>query len=75
MEQKFILAWEKARNEAAALGVRMRPVENSKALETARRLLSGNRTYHESHNAFFDAMDELEIMRFLMHRLEDYCKL
>lgn len=43
MEQKFILAWEKARNEAAALGVRMRPVENSKALEIARRLLSGNR--------------------------------
>jgi hypothetical protein len=44
-------------------------------VEPMLRLLSGNRTYHESHNAFFDAMDELEIMRFLMHRLEDYCKL
>ena len=44
-------------------------------VEPMLRLLSGNRTYHERHNAFFDAMDELEIMHFLMHRLEDCCKL
>ena len=36
------------------------------------RLLSGNRTYHESHNAFYDALDELEIMRLLRHRLAEY---
>ena len=39
------------------------------------RLLSGNRTYHESHNAFFDALDELEIMRLLEHHLKDYIQL
>ena len=44
-------------------------------VEPMLRLLSGNRTYHESHNALYDAQDELEIMHFLMHRLEDYCKL
>lgn len=44
-------------------------------VEAMLRLLSGNRIYRESHNAFYDAQDELEIMHFLMHRLEDYCKL
>lgn len=44
-------------------------------VEAMLRLLSGNRTYCESHNAFYDALVELEIMHFLMHRLEDYCKL
>ena len=44
-------------------------------VEPMLRLLSGNRTYRESHNAFYDALDELKIMHFLMHRLEDYCKL
>ena len=43
MEEKFILAWEQARKEAEKLGVRMRPVERLKALESARRMLSGNR--------------------------------
>ena len=41
MEQKFIDAWAKAREEAAALGVRMRPVED--AMKTARRCLSRHR--------------------------------
>ena len=36
------------------------------------RLLSGNRTYHESHNAFFGAIDELEIMCLLQHRIDKY---
>lgn len=44
-------------------------------VESMLRLLSGNRTYHESHNAFYDAMDELEIMRLLEHHLEDYIEL
>ena len=39
------------------------------------RLLSGDRAYHESHNAFFDALDELQIMRLLGHRLQDYIPL
>lgn len=41
-------------------------------VESILRLLSGNRTYHEIHNAFFDALDELEIMRLLSHRINDY---
>ncbi len=43
MEEKFISAWEQARKTAESLGVRMRPVERQRALETARRVLSGNR--------------------------------
>lgn len=44
-------------------------------VEPMLRLLSGNRTYHESHNAFFDALDELEIIKLLGHPLEKYLKL
>lgn len=44
-------------------------------VEPILRLLSGNRTYCETHNALFDAMDELEIMRLLAHRPEDYIRL
>lgn len=43
MEQRFIAAWAKAREEAAALGVRMRPVADADAMKTAHRALSGNR--------------------------------
>ena len=43
MEQKFIAAWAKAREEAAKLGVRMRPVAEADAMEAAHRALSGNR--------------------------------
>ena len=43
MEHKFIAAWSKARENAAKLGVRMRPVANADALKTAHRFLSGNR--------------------------------
>ncbi len=43
MEEKFILAWKQARQTAESLGVRIREVEDSKALELARRCLSGNR--------------------------------
>ena len=43
MEQKFISAWATARDEAAKLGVRMRPVADADALKSAHRFLSGNR--------------------------------
>lgn len=43
MEKKFIEAWRTARENAAAKGVRMRPVEDTDALKTAHRLLSGSR--------------------------------
>ena len=43
MEQKFIAAWAANREKAARLGVRMRPVEDSDAMKTAHRALSGNR--------------------------------
>ena len=43
MEQKFIAAWAKAREEAAKLGVRMRPVTEADAMKAAHRALSGNR--------------------------------
>ena len=43
MEQKFIDAWAKCREEAAKLGVRIRPVADSDAMKTAHRYLSGNR--------------------------------
>ncbi len=43
MEEKFIIAWEKARIQAEALGVRLRPLDREKAMETAKRCLSGSR--------------------------------
>ena len=43
MEQKFIAAWNKAREEATALGIRMRIVADADAMKTAHRTLSGNR--------------------------------
>ena len=39
MEEKFILAWEANREKAAALGVRMRPLD----VKSAKRCLSGSR--------------------------------
>lgn len=41
-------------------------------VEPMLRLLSGNPTYRETHNALNDAMDELEIIRLLGHPLEAY---
>lgn len=43
MEEKFAAAWQANREKAAALGVRMRPVEAADALRQAHRLLSGSR--------------------------------
>lgn len=44
-------------------------------VEPMLRLLSGNHTYRETHNAYFDAMEELDIMRLLGHRLKEYLPL
>ena len=41
-------------------------------VEPMLRLLSGDRTYRETHNAVLDAVDELGIMRLLKRRLEEY---
>lgn len=43
MEQKFITAWAAAREKAAALGVKMRPVAENDAMKQAHRALSGTR--------------------------------
>lgn len=43
MEETFITAWAMARAKAESLGVRVRPVENTEAVKSAHRILSGNR--------------------------------
>ena len=43
MEEKFISAWAAAREKAAALGVKMRPVAAAEAMKSAHRCLSGRR--------------------------------
>lgn len=41
-------------------------------VEAMLRLLSGRTRYSETHNAYFDALDELEIMKLLGHPLSKY---
>lgn len=43
MEEKFIAAWASAREKAAALGIRMRPVVREDMVKTAHRSLTGSR--------------------------------
>ena len=43
MEEKFIAAWASAREKAAALGVKMRPVPAEEAMKASHRCLSGRR--------------------------------
>ena len=43
MEEKFITEWERARSEAAALGVRLRPADRETLLASAHRSLAGSR--------------------------------
>lgn len=43
MEEKFIAAWLAARQQAQALGIRLRPVEKEDMLASAHRQLIGNR--------------------------------
>ena len=59
MEEKFVQAWTKAREQAEKLGVRMRPVADAEAMKTAKRCLSGHR---ESDGFFLLAdMGRLEL--------------
>ena len=44
-------------------------------VEPMLRLLSGQRGYHETHNALWDALDELKIMKLMGHPLEAYIPL
>ena len=44
MEEKFIAAWLAARQQAQALGIRLRPVEKEDMLASAHRQLTGNRS-------------------------------
>ncbi len=44
-------------------------------VEPMLRLLSGESSYFETHNAIYDAMDELQIMRLLAHKLQTYIPL
>lgn len=44
-------------------------------VEPMLRLLSGNRDYRETHNALFDALDELEIIRLLEKPIQEYIPL
>jgi hypothetical protein len=44
-------------------------------VEPMLRLLSGKRGYRETHNALWDALDELKIMKLLNHPLERYTPL
>ena len=54
MEEKFIAAWAAAREKAAALGVRIRPVEPETAVKNARRILSS----HRESDGFFALADK-----------------
>ena len=44
-------------------------------VEPMLRLLSGEKGYHETHNAVHDALDELKIMKLMGHPLENYIAL
>ena len=62
MEQKFIAAWSAARQNAAAQGVRMRPVADADAMKMAHRTLSGTR--------LSDGFNELQAKGLLKWSLE-----
>ena len=53
MEEKFIAAWASARETAASLGVKTRPVAAGEAMKAAHRCLSGRRL-----SDGFDALTE-----------------
>ena len=36
------------------------------------RMLTGKKSYHETHNAVCDAVDELKIMKLLGHPIDTY---
>lgn len=47
-------------------------MKHSYGVEPMIQMLSGNRRYREVHNALYDAVDELEIMRLLGKNVEEY---
>lgn len=47
-------------------------MKRNHGVEPMMQLLSGNHEYREVHNALYDAMDELEIMRLLGKPIEEY---
>ena len=49
MEEKFLAAWAANREEAAKIGVRMRPVAEGDAMKQDHRALSGSRTSDGFH--------------------------
>ena len=53
MEEKFISAWASAREKAAGLGVKMRPVAAEEAMKSAHRCLS-ERRLSDGFNALKD---------------------
>ena len=64
MEAKFIAAWAANREKAAKLGVRMRPVEESTAMRSAHRFLSGSRV-----SDGFDQLADLGRLEFSLEAL------
>ncbi len=50
-------------------------LKHNYGVEAMLRRLSGNDTYRETHNALYDALDELEIMRLLGHSPDRYIKM
>ena len=52
MEEKFLQAWEKARQQTQALGIRLRPLTPD--LQAAHRCLSG----HRESDGFFALADK-----------------
>lgn len=62
MEQAFLSAWQKCREQAIAAGVRLRPMSPADAMKTAHRALSGTR--------LSDGFTELAKLRHLEWTLE-----
>ena len=53
MEEKFLLTWASAREAAAKLGVRMRPVADGEGMKKAKQCLSG----HRESDGFYQLAD------------------
>lgn len=62
MEQAFLSAWQKCREQAIAAGVRLRPMSPADVMKTAHRTLSGTR--------LSDGFTELAKLRHLEWTLE-----
>ena len=54
MEQTFLSAWLASRQQAADLGIRLRPMDEKDAMTQAHRALSG----HRESDGFFALLDK-----------------